>query len=71
MANSLKQRIESENEGFATENKNMVCKTCKFSGKLYSGKKVTDYTAGSCEKYDVKPSSVYFNGEKCPRYIEK
>ena len=50
--------------------KNIVCKSCKYAEKLWSGKKAADYTAGSCEKYEVKPMGVYFDGEKCPKYAK-
>lgn len=48
--------------------KNMVCKSCKFAGKLYSGRNASDYTAGSCVKYETKPTGVYFDNQKCPKY---
>ena len=66
----MEDRQESENAGFTGVNKNAVCKTCKFSGKLYSGKSANWY-AGSCEKYSIKPTGVYFDGRKCPKYIQK
>ena len=55
---------------------NMVCKTCKFSQKRFDGKELTGrlnpkYMAGTCEKYEDKPSKVYFDGEKCPKYEAK
>ena len=60
--------------GQATQD--MVCKTCKFSEKRFDGKELTGklrpkYMAGTCEKYDTKPSKVYFDGEKCPKYEAK
>ena len=70
-------RYYSEDEAMAEseerqreKQKNMVCRTCKFAGKLFSGRKATDYTAGSCEKYETKPTGVYFDNEKCPKYQE-
>ena len=51
--------------------KQMVCRTCKFAGKLWSGKNASDFTAGSCEKYETKPTDVYFDAAKCPKYQEK
>ena len=45
-------RYYSEDEAMAEsaerqreKQKNMVCRTCKFAGKLFSGRKATDYTA--------------------------
>ena len=52
-------------------NPNMVCKTCKFSEKMYNGRKPSTYTAGSCEKYDIKPHDVYFEAKSCPKYKAK
>ena len=46
----------------------MACRTCKFAGKLWSGKNASDFTAGSCEKYETKPTKVYFDAEKCPKF---
>ena len=71
-------RHYSEDEAMASNAENtrkkqekMVCRTCKFAGKLWSGKKASDFTAGSCEKYDVKPTNVYFDAEQCPKYEAK
>ena len=71
-------RYYSEDEAMAAsaerqreKQKNMACRTCKFAGKMFNGRKTTDYTAGSCEKYETKPTGVYFDNEKCPRYQEK
>lgn len=68
--NKINDRYEAEESGVMRVNDNAVCKTCKFSGKLHSGKSANWY-AGSCEKYSVKPTSVYFDGKPCPKYIQK
>ena len=72
---------ESNQPKLVGANLNMPCKTCKFAGKKYDGtptrdgkinpKKHPAYSAGSCEKYDVKPSKVYFDAKPCPEYVAK
>lgn len=57
-------------------NPNMNCKTCKYADKRYNGKPIhgllyPNWMAGSCEMYQEKPSKVYFDGEKCPKYEAK
>ena len=68
--------IMSENaEKNSERQKFLACKDCKYAKKLYSGKLATGwdghpaYMAGSCEKYETKPTKVYFDGEKCPKYV--
>ena len=63
--------IAEDAENTREKQKSMVCRTCKFAGKMYNGKKPSDYTSGSCEKYETKPTGVYFDGEKCPKYEAK
>ena len=68
---SMWLRQYSEAEGYHSANPDMMCKTCKFAGAMYNGRKASSFTAGSCEKYEVKPTKVYFDGKKCPEYVEK
>ena len=65
------EAMAEDAENTREKQKQMVCRTCKFAGKLWSGKNASDFTAGSCEKYEVKPTKVYFDAEKCPKYEAK
>lgn len=51
---------------------NIQCATCKH--KLESvkiGDEVYDRSGyGICEKYDLKPQGVLWNGDKCDKYEE-
>ena len=58
--------------------RDIVCKTCKYAAKRYNGttirlntKNSPYYAAGTCEQYETKPSKVYFDGDKCPKYEAK
>ena len=76
---SLKEYYDStapKAEAPIAANKNIVCKTCKFAQKNYSGKVLSEkrhpaYVAGTCEKYQEKPKKVYFDGAECPNYQAK
>ena len=69
MAENAEEKSEQQNE--------IVCKDCKYARKLFSGKTATGwdghpaYMAGSCEKYEIKPTGVYFDGDKCSKYAKK
>ena len=52
-------------------NPKMPCKSCVYSEKMHNGRKPTTYMAGSCEKYEIKPYNVYFEGKPCSKYLKK
>ena len=68
---AIESRHNSEIVVTKHASQDMVCKTCKYSEHIFSGRKSSTYMAGSCEKYDVKPSKVYFDAELCDKYIKK
>lgn len=68
--NLIRSRHDSE-ISVLHANPAMICKTCKYSGHLFSGEVLDEksFDAGSCEVYEIKPISVYFDGNTCPKYI--
>ena len=72
---SDKKRQEQYDSQIAVRkaNPDMPCKTCRFAGTMYNGRKLKaeDYDAGSCEKYDIKPHDVYFDAKPCSKYMKK
>ena len=76
---SEREYHESTMPGKTDEPNPAYCKTCKYSEKKYNGKpfnivnkeKYPNWKAGTCEKYDIKPHNVYFDGAKCPKFEAK